>query len=162
MLASHKCPIKCKWHLRGWTGSVHLSVDQSPTRSQPERFDIPLWYQNTACKWQRPQWPLSSHNHVVYQLFPYWTAQIDIRQTHVIHNLHLCLASFYHISVKSFIWHCSWFCIQYVTWNSFFESSGCLKQAHYLVPRVCLQRQVVQLHLLGYKCLTWIFWWNCT
>lgn len=29
MLAGHKCPIKCKWHLRGWTGSVHLSVDEN-------------------------------------------------------------------------------------------------------------------------------------
>lgn len=33
MLAASKCPIKCKWHLQGWTGSVHLSVDQSCTRS---------------------------------------------------------------------------------------------------------------------------------
>lgn len=32
MPSASKCPIKCKWHLEGWTGSVHLSVDQSCTR----------------------------------------------------------------------------------------------------------------------------------
>lgn len=26
-LAYHKCPIKCKWHLQRWIGSLHLSVD---------------------------------------------------------------------------------------------------------------------------------------
>lgn len=43
MLAASKCPIKCKWHLQGWTGSVHLSVDQSCTRSpSTSRFNVTL------------------------------------------------------------------------------------------------------------------------
>lgn len=43
MLAGHKCPIKCKWHLQGWTGSVHLSVDESSSRSPlSDQFDVAL------------------------------------------------------------------------------------------------------------------------
>lgn len=32
-LAGPKCPIKYMWHLKGWMGSVHLSVDESCARS---------------------------------------------------------------------------------------------------------------------------------
>ncbi len=43
MLAGPKCPIKCKWHLQGWTGSVHLSVDESCTHSpMSNQFDVTL------------------------------------------------------------------------------------------------------------------------
>lgn len=43
MLAGPKCPIKCKWHLQGWTGSVHLSVDESCIRSPlSNQFDVTL------------------------------------------------------------------------------------------------------------------------
>lgn len=41
MLAGHKCPIKCNWHLQGWTGSVHLYVDESSTHSpMSDQFDV--------------------------------------------------------------------------------------------------------------------------
>lgn len=43
MLAGPKCPIKCKWHLQGWTGSVHLSVDESCACSPlSNQFDVTL------------------------------------------------------------------------------------------------------------------------